>query len=433
MLFAQGSPEHRFTDTDLEAGLYEALEKAGGKTNRVLAIPPDFTRFHSRAGRICELLFKYYGKGLVDVLPALGTHAPLGNEEIERMFGALPFSLFRVHDWRNDIVTLGSVPASFVEEVSEGKLHFPWPVQVNRLLVSGRHDLIFSIGQVVPHEVVGMANHSKNIFVGTGGKEGIDKSHFLGAVYGMERLMGRSDTPVRALFRYASAHFASGLPILYILTVVGRDGDGGLALRGLFIGDDEECFYRAAELSRKVNISILEEPLDKVVVYLDPNEFKSFWLGNKAIYRTRMALRNSGELVILAPGVKQFGEDPGIDTLIRKYGYCGTDTVLDLVEKNCDLRESLSAAAHLIHGSSEGRFSITYCPGGLSREETERAGFAYADPHLMLKTYDPAVLKDGFNTLRTGERVFFISNPALGLWASKERFGEADIFSRDLE
>ena len=339
---------------------------------------------------------------------------------MDRMFGDVPHALFRKHDWRNDLVTLGRVPGDFVKEVSGGKVDFDWPAQVNRLLVDGGFDLILSIGQVVPHEVVGMANHNKNIFVGTGGAEGINKSHFLGAVYGMERMMGRADTPVRRVLNYASDHFAKDMPIVYVLTVVEAAKDGQ-AVRGLFVGDDVECFERAAELSLKVNFQMLDKPLNKVVVYLEPEEFKSTWLGNKSIYRTRMAMADGGELIVLAPGLKEFGEDPEIDRLIRKYGYVGTPKVLALAEQNEDLQNNLSAAAHLIHGSSEGRFSVTYCPGHVSRDKIESVNFAYADLEEMITRYNPKKLKDGFNTVG-GEDIFYISNPGMGLWASQERF-----------
>jgi hypothetical protein len=158
------------------------------------------------------------------------------------------------------------------------------------------------------------------------------------------------------------------------------------------------------------------------VVYLDPSEFKSTWLGNKAIYRTRMAMADGGELLILAPGVKEFGEDKQIDALIRKYGYFGTGKTLEAVRQHDDLRDNLGAAAHLIHGSSEGRFNITYAPGHLTRAEIEGAGFAYADLGEMLKRYNPATLRDGMNEGPEGDEFFYISNPAIGLWAVRERF-----------
>ena len=415
MYFGIGSPTTALSTSDLRAALSNALASLGERRH-VLAIPPDITRFHSRAGEITRLVAEHYGSRLGAILPAVGTHSPMTGEQIAAMFGDLPRGLFRVHDWRRDLVTLGEVPAAFVAAQSEGKLDYSWPAQVNRLLVDGGFDLICSIGQVVPHEVIGMANHNKNIFVGTGGAMGIERSHFLGAVYGMERIMGCPDTPVRRVLNYATERFARHLPILYILTVIARDDSGGLATRGLFVGDDFECFVRASALSRAVNFERLPRPIRKAVVYLDPSEFKSTWLGNKAIYRTRMALADGAELIVLAPGVKEFGEDPAIDRLIRKYGYIGTSSVLEAVRENEDLAGSLGSAAHLIHGSSEGRFAVTYCPGRLTRAEIEGVGFRYGDLEEMAARYDPARLVDGFNTV-AGEEIFFVSNPALGLWA----------------
>jgi nickel-dependent lactate racemase len=368
------------------------------------------------------LAWNYYGKRMVDVLPAIGTHYPMTDEEIRTMFGNTPRDLFRIHDWRQGFATLGEVPAAFVQEISEGKIDTGIPIQVARMIADGSHDMILSIGQIVPHEVIGMAGYNKNIFVGTGGSEGINKTHFLGAVYGMERMMGHADTPVRRVLNYGSEHFAGHLPIVYVLTVVGKDERGELAVRGLFIGDDAECFHQAAALSLEVNVQLLDAPIQKAVVYLDPSEFKSTWLGNKSVYRTRMALADGGELLVLAPGLAQFGEDAYIDGLIRKYGYVGTPRVLELVRTQEDLRQNLGTAAHLIHGSSEGRFSITYCPAFLTKEEIESVNFRYADLGAMLKRYDPAKLKDGFNILADGEEIFFVSNPGLGLWANRERF-----------
>ena len=421
LYFARGSATDRLTAEDLRAGVRAALDRLGPR-RRVLAVPPDFTRFHSQAGPLTCLVHEYYGDRLTDVLPALGTHSPMTPEQLHEMFPTVPADRFRVHNWRTGITTVGTVPAEFVRTVSEGAVEFPWPAQVANLIAEGGHDLILSIGQVVPHEVIGMANYNKNIFVGTGGVEGINKSHFVGAAYGMERMMGRSDTPVRRILNYAGEKFTAHLPIVYIHTVVSRDAAGVLQVRGLFIGDDAEVFNRAAKLSLEVNFEMLDAPLDRVVVYLDPSEFKSTWLGNKAVYRTRMAMADRGELIILAPGLREFGEDHEIDRLIRKYGYHGTPHTLAATKANPELQNNLSAAAHLIHGSSEGRFSITYCPGHLTRAEIEGVGFKYADLAGMTKRYDPARLKDGFNTLPDGERIFYISNPALGLWAYRGRF-----------
>ncbi len=415
-----GSEHADLSYTDLQQNLVCVLDKLG-KRERVLAIPPDMSRFHSRAGELTQYTHGYYAERLRAVLPALGTHAAMTRQQLSRMFGEVPQSLFRMHDWRKDAVTLGEVPAEFIREQSEGKLNYTWPAQVNRLIAEGDFDLILSIGQVVPHEVIGMANYNKNILVGTGGPAGINRSHYLGAVYGMERIMGRADTPVRRVLNYASNRFLKNLPIVYVLTVVATDGAGRLVTRGLFVGDDEECFQKASALSLKVNFVLVEKPICKAVVYLTPEEFKSTWLGNKAIYRTRMALADNAELIVLAPGVKEFGEDPRIDQLIRKYGYFGTEASLAAVTKNEDLAGDLSAAAHLIHGSSEGRFKITYCPGGLSRAEIESVGYNYRDLNEMVNWFDPCKMKPGFNDV-AGEEVFFVPNPGLGLWAHSERF-----------
>ena len=418
--YQSGSENAVISPGELEYGLYSALVKIGPR-KKVLVIPPDCTRFHSRAGDITTLLYKYYKENLKDILPALGTHSPMSDQDIALMFKEVPKELIRVHDWRNDVVTVGTVPGEYVSKLTGGALDYSWPAQLNKLIANGGHDLIISVGQVVPHEVIGMANYNKNLFVGCGGHEGINKSHFVGAVYGLENLLGKAENPVRSLLNYASEHFISHLPVVYVHTVISRDKSGKLVIRGLYIGDDIEVFRLAADLSIKVNFTVLEKPLNKVVVYLDPSEFKSTWLGNKSIYRTRMAMADNGELTVIAPGLKEFGEDKEIDRLIRKYGYCGTPATLAALNQNEELRNNLGAAAHLIHGSTEGRFTVTYCPGHLTREEIESVNFKYSDLNEMLKKYNPEKLKDGFNKLPDGEEFFYISNPAVGLWSSKDR------------
>jgi len=417
---AQGGPDRELTSTELRDFLFAALERLGSR-NKVLAVPPDQTRTASRAGELTRHAWNYYGGRLSAVLPALGTHKAMSADGIAVMFGDVPQDLFHAHNWRQDVETIGIVPGKFIQEQSEGKLDYEWPAQLNRLILRGGFDLILSIGQVVPHEVIGMANYNKNILVGIGGPDSINRSHYLAAVYGMERIMGRADNPVRRVLNYAASHFLGDLPIVYVLTVVARNAAGATVVRGLFIGDDEECFHRAAELSFRVNLVLMPTPIRKAVVYLDPREFHSTWLGNKAIYRTRMALEDGGELIVLAPGVREFGEDRRIDTLIRKYGYHGTEATLEMVKKNEDLAADLSAAAHLIHGSSEGRFRITWCPGHLTREEVQGAGFEYGELDQMLQRYDPTKLEQGWNCVKS-EEIYFIENPGLGLWASGGRF-----------
>lgn len=397
------------------------LQAYPGELNRVLIIPPDGTRAHSLAGPITNLLYRMLQPAEVKILPALGTHFPMTDEEKRAFFGEeIPLDRYVDHNWRTDVQSIGTIPTDFVSEVSEGLLDFPIAVDINKELLNGGYDLILSVGQVVPHEVVGMANYTKNIVVGCGGKDIIDKSHYLGAVYGMEKMMGRDHTPVRKVFDYAQDNLLKGLPLAYILTVTETKGQT-TALQGLFIGSEREVFTRAVACSQRHNLDLLDRALNKVVVYLEPGEFRSTWLGNKSVYRTRMAIADGGELLILAPGVRSFGEDPGIDLLIRAYGYKNRDEILKLASADQKLKDNLSVAAHLIHGSSDGRFKITYAVEHLTEGEITSANYDYMAYADAARLYDPEKLRDGWNTVN-GEEIFFVSNPALGLWALKKNF-----------
>ena len=383
---------------------------------KVLAVPPDHTRMDSQAGPIMHAVLQTLGDKLTDVMPALGTHTAMNEAELTKMYGDFPRDLIRVHHFRNEVDTLGYVDSEFVHAATEGHYDRPWPAQVNQMISRGDHDLILSIGQVVPHEVIGMANYTKNIFVGTGGSEGIDDSHYLSALYGMERVMGRSETPLRKILNRAADLFLTERPVVYVLTVVESTPDDGPVVRGLYVGDDHSVFYRASELSAQVNCFRIPEAPKKIVVWMDPNKYKKTWVANKAIYRTRMAIADGGSLVIVAPGVDRFGEHDDVDGLIRRYGYRTTPEVIEMVSKHADLRSNLSAAAHLIHASTENRFNVEYCPGKLTKEEIESVGYGYGSHAAAHSEYAIDTIQDGWNTSRSGERFYFIRNPGLGLW-----------------
>ena len=398
--------------------LLDALKKSleGKNLKKVLILPPDYTRMYSGAGKITRMYYNLLKDSCeVDIMPALGTHEPMTKEECTAFFSDdVPFSKILVHNWKTDVVKIGEVPAEFVSEVSEGLVNTKIDVEVNKRLLED-YDLIISVGQVVPHEVVGMANYSKNIFVGCGGNSMINSSHMLGAFYGLERIMGKDYSPVRKVFDYAEENFLKNIPLMYVLTVTTNEGDKTL-LHDVYIGRKRELFEMAVKRSQEINLIYTKKPLKKVVVYLDPREFKSTWLGNKAVYRTRLAIETGGELIILAPGVKKFGEDSENDRLIRKFGYVGREKVLELVKTEDELKQNLSVAAHLIHGSSDERFGVTYCTKLLSKDEVESVNFKYMPYDEVAKKYNPAELKDGFNTV-DGEEIYYISNPALGLWS----------------
>ena len=420
--FAHGARTQVINDDQKELLIQELLD-CYHQPEKILVLPPDITRLPSNAGKLTQILYQNWyqrsrsSERRFDILPAIGTHSPMTPGQIEKMFGSMEEATFYDHDWRNGLQRMGKVPAKVVHELSKGKLQYDILVEVNQRIVQGDYDLVLSIGQVVPHEVVGMANGFKNVLVGTGGSEMINKSHFMGAVNGIEQMLGRTDTSVRNMFNYAHQNYLKQIGIVYLMTVMGPNSSGETVMRGLYAGNDQEAFEEAANLSRQINFNLLDKPLERAVVYLDPIEFKSTWLGNKAIYRTRMAMADKGELIIIAPGLKEFGEDIEIDRLIRKYGYLGTETTLDQVKRNEELQNNLSAAAHLIHGTSESRFTITYATQHLSRSEIESVGYQWADLTKSIAKYDPRNLTDGYQT-----NFFYIGNPAQGLWALKSQF-----------
>ncbi len=415
--------EKGLTRDEIRGALLESLESR--ELKNVLIVPPDFTRFHSNAGLITNIYYhELTSRGCnVDILPALGTHVPVTEKEVEVMFGDIPFDKFIPHNWRKDVMKIGEVPSEFVSEITEGLWSEKVDVEINRLVMDEKYDLILSVGQVVPHEVIGMANHAKNLFVGVGGSAMINSSHMIGAVYGMERMMGKDHTPVRKIFDYGMEHFLNERPVEFVLTVCTAP-EGEAITHGLFIGDTRKVLEAAIELSQEKNIDFVETGIKKCVVYLDPSEFHSTWLGNKSVYRTRMAIADGGELLVLAPGIERFGEDDQVDVLIRKYGYRGRLKTLEAFEDpaNQDLRDNMGAAAHLIHGSSDDRFKITYAVKDISQDEIRAVGFEAADYGEMIRKYDPEKLVYGYNTLPDGEEIYYIPNPALGLWINKEKF-----------
>ncbi len=403
--------------------LDEAHERLGCALRRVLLLPPDITRAHCGAGWIAEIFYDLLPASCeVHVIPTLGQHVPHTEADNRWMFGGIPENRIHAHDWRNGVTRMGVIPAARVAESTNGKACWDIPVDLNTDTVTGDWDLIINIGHVVPHEVLGFANHNKNYFIGLGGKETICASHMAAGVYGIENNLGNLVTPLRDCYNWAEEQFLGHLPDVYMLLTMKRDTQNQLVHSGVYVGDDLDTYLMAAKASRQQNITLFDRPVEKIVAVMQADEFRATWVANKAVYRTRMAMADGGELLILAPGVERFGEQPEVDALIRKYGYCGTEQTLELYKKETDLQDLAHGAAHLMHGSSEDRFTIRYAPGKLSRKEIESVHYAYADLDEMLARYNPETLKDGFNTLPDGEEIFYISTPSAGLWAAGEKF-----------
>lgn len=415
------------TAAEIEAAvdrlLAEARTRICADPRRVLLLPPDLTRAHSGAGRITELLYqKLTSTGAhVEVIPTLGQHQPHTPAENRWMFGSIPEERIFPHDWRTGCTSVGTIPASMVRDTTAGAADWPIPVLLNTKLMTEPWDLVINIGHVVPHEVLGFANHNKNYFIGVGGADTIGSSHIAAAVYGIENNLGCLITPLRACYNWAEDTMLGHLPDVYLQIVMRRDEANYLVTSGLYIGDDLETYLAAARSSRDQNITLFDKPIRKVVAVMQADEFRATWVANKAVYRTRMALADAGELLILAPGVERFGEQPEVDALIRKYGYKGTPRTLALYKTEPDMQALPHGVAHLIHGSSEGRFTIRYAPGKLTRDEIESVGYEYADLPTMLARYNPAHMQEGVNIMPDGEEVFYIGTPSAGLWSTRDR------------
>jgi nickel-dependent lactate racemase len=400
----------------------EAQKRIAPSLKRVLLLPPDLTRAHSGAGKVSEWIYREIMRRAPDahvrVIPTLGQHVPHTEAENKWMFGSIPNEIILAHDWRGGVSHVGTIPASLVGETTGGIAKWPIPVDLNSTLIDEQWDLIVNVGHVVPHEVLGFANHNKNYFIGLGGKETICASHIAAAVYGIENNLGCLITPLRECYNQAEAAMLSDLRDVYFQIVMQRDTNSHLVTSGIYVGDDLETYLEAAKRSRAQNITVFEKPIRKIVAVMQADEFRATWVANKAVYRTRMAIADGGELLIIAPGVERFGEQPEVDALIRKYGYKGTERTLRLYKTEADMQASPHGVAHLIHGSSEGRFTIKYAPGHLTREEIEAVGYEYADLADAQKRYDPAIMHEGWNTLPDGEEVYYISTPSAGLWAT---------------
>jgi carbohydrate kinase (thermoresistant glucokinase family) len=428
-----GGPDAALEADDLDV-IADALAGSVIDTGatRVLLVPPDQTRAFARAGELTwRLERRLQHRGCeVAILPALGTHREMDDDDARLLFGGQRDAQgLLVHDWRDGVAELGRFRSDEVVALSDRLLDTEVVMEVASALL-GDWDLVVSLGQVVPHEVAGMAGYTKNLVVGLGGPSFIGASHLLGALVGIETIMGEPANPVRDLVDTAFDRMvAPRLNVHFVLTVV-EDGPQGETLRAVLSGrggtgrSGAAAFREAAALSRRCNITVVDEPWGRASCWLDAQEYRSTWLGNKAVYRARRALATGAELIVLAPGVERFGEDQEIDRLIRRHGYAGREAVLAAAAVDAELRASPGTMAHLIHGSSEGRFSITYCTdpdgGGLSPEELASVGYGWrplADElaHLGVDATTPT----GAAVDAHGERFAHVAQPALGLWVAR--------------
>src|ERR1051325_634753 len=213
----------------------EARTRVCRRPKRVLLLPPDITRMHSGAGRLTEMLYQLLaGEADVHVIPTLGQHVPHTPDENRRMFGSIPNERIHAHDWRGGCVRVGEIGAEEVSKTCGGVADWPIPIVLNRMLMEEPWDLVINVGHVVPHEVLGFANHNKNYFIGLGGKDLICAAHMMAACCGIENNLGNLLTPLRACFNWAEEKFLGKLPDFYVQVVLARDERGKLVHTGVF-------------------------------------------------------------------------------------------------------------------------------------------------------------------------------------------------------
>ena len=290
-----------------------------------------------------------------------------------RCSARFPNERIHAHDWRGGSVQIGELPGRFVDETTQGAADWPMPIVLNRMLMEEQWDLIINVGHVVPHEVLGFANHNKNYFIGLGGKDLICAAHMAAASCGIENNLGNLITPRAGLLQSGGGRIPgpSARPVRASRARAQRARPARPHRRATSATIWRRIWQPPGSRAKRTSRCSTSRS-KKIVCVMQGDEFFSTWVANKAVYRTRMALADGGELVVIAPGLKRFGEQPEVDAFIRKYGYVGTPRVMEQYRKNADMQDLAHATAHLMHGSSEGRFTITYAPGHLTQAGNRR-------------------------------------------------------------
>jgi nickel-dependent lactate racemase len=399
----EGSSEGELDPAILSKIIEEALDVVAPE-ERVLAIIPDKTRDDNT-----DLLFPVATHVLnkrkvksFDVLVAQGTHPPMSHEQKLSKLGLREFSgsLFD-HRWDipDELITLGELSGDQVAELTGGLISEPVSVSLNKLLAPGDYDRVLIFGATVPHEVAGFAGGAKYFFPGVAGPELTHTTHWLGALAGIENIIGEVETPTRHMIE-AAADFVPA-KIISLNTVVSRNEESRLITYGLFAGDVRETFRRAAEISRLVHIRYTGRKYQRVIALLD-SHYDEMWVGGKASYKLGAVIEDGGELIIYAPQLTKLSETHG--ALIEKYGYAPLESVRDMLGVSQELRENLCIAAHLAHVSYAGRvdddgrvvprYRITMATG-LDEATCKRVNLGYLD----YRSFDPEALRDDAETL----------------------------------
>ena len=416
-----GSPEGDLSRTDLRAILEQSLLRVAPGA-RVLSIIPDKTRDDNT-----DILFPIATEILqarqisqFDALVAQGTHVPMTDEEKRSKIGANENSVPGLghvydHQWNvpEELVTIGELSAARVTELTGGLITKAVPVNLNRRLGPGVYDTVLIFSATVPHEVAGFAGGAKYLFPGVAGPDLTHATHWLGALAGIENVIGRVETPTRHMIE-AAADFVAA-QIITLNSVITREEDNRLRTHALFAGDFRGAFRRAAEVSREIHIKYTGRKYQRVVALLDEH-YDELWVGGKASYKLGGIIEAGGELIIYAPHLRSISETHG--RLIEKYGYAPLDRVREMVALSTELQNNLAVAAHLAHVSYAGqrddsgrvvpRYRITMA-SALDEETCRRVHLGFMD-HRKFRREDYENDPDTLVVERAGRDLYLVAS-----------------------
>jgi nickel-dependent lactate racemase len=408
------------TETEIDAIVAQGLNGLPLSGRRVLVIIPDSTRTMP-----LPLFFRRLTQHLLrrvralDFLVALGTHPPLSEAALLRLVGLsaqekaerYPNVQLLNHQWNNPqaLVTLGTIPADELAELSNGMLSVPVPVRLNRLVLEYDHLLV--CGPVFPHEVVGFSGGNKYFFPGIAGREIIDVTHWLGALITSYSLIGQTDTAVRRVIDRAAQLIPT--PRHALCSVIGIDG----SVQGVFCGAPEEAWRSAAALSAQVHVRCVERPYQRVLSVLPPM-YTELWVGSKGMYKLEPVVAEGGEVILYAPHLREISTVHG--AILREIGY----HVRDYFVKQWDRFKHYPWAvlAHSTHlrgigsydadsGRERPRIQVTLATG-IPEEICRAVNLGYRDPARL----DPQrwQAEAGPETLvvpRAGEYLYRLATP----------------------
>ncbi len=416
-----GSPEGDLSRSDLHAILEQSLLRVAPGA-RLLSIIPDKTRDDNT-----DILFPIAAEILqgrqisqFDALVAQGTHVPMTDEEKRSKIGANENSVPGLghvydHQWNvpEELVTIGELSAARVTELTGGLITKAVPVNLNRRLGPGVYDTVLIFSATVPHEVAGFAGGAKYLFPGVAGPDLTHATHWLGALAGIENVIGRVETPTRHMIE-AAADFVAA-QIITLNSVITREEDNRLRTHALFAGDFRGAFRRAAEVSREVHIKYTGRKYQRVVALLDEH-YDELWVGGKASYKLGGIIEAGGELIIYAPHLRSISETHG--RLIEKYGYAPLDRVREMVALSTELQNNLAVAAHLAHVSYAGqrddsgrvvpRYRITMA-SALDEETCRRVHLGFMD-HRKFRREDYENDPDTLVVERAGRDLYLVAS-----------------------